>query len=476
MNLFDILPSNYFQVFSGKNREIYADSLMTLFEMLQNDEFVINKQDFIKALKDKAKFLDNFTYEDEEFDMDSANDDLLVMNSLSSKASFICKRLEETGWIDVAMDPDTFEETIVLPTYSINFLRSIYNIISDEESPYLALVHSTYSELALEDEEKDELMYSTLVRCFENTKKLKVELVTLVHSIRIFQNRLGKVFDTNKVLHEHFDLYKEKVSDRYYHPLKTFDSVSRFKRPIIKILDSWLANKQIREKLILQASSSSLTNDKEKIENEIISKINYITDAYETLNTLISSIDKEHNQYTKSSTNKILYLNNTDKTIKGHLENIFKAYAKSVNEGRGLGKILSEMQNSLYFYEQGFIDAKSVTLPILRKYRENGEPLPIVDFNEASDLIMQNFLEETRNIYTDERVYEFMNSAFGDSQDLNIKDIPLLDYDAFVCLILATIKKDDDSCFYTIEEIDNTHVKNHGYIVPNFVFHRKENY
>src|SRR5574344_436204 len=311
MNLFDIVPLNYFSIFQGKNRQIYAESLLILYELLQNDEALINKDDFLKALKDKgAALINKFDYKEEDLNDLTDDDSQFMAETLNSKASFIIRRLQETGWIDVSMDPDTFEETVVLPQYTIVYLRAINEIIGDETAPYSSLVHSTFSELKVEDEDPDELLYATLARCYENTKKLKVELITLIHSIRIFQNKLGKTFDTNNVLHSYFDIYKEKISDRYYHPLKTFDSVAKFKRPIIKILESWLQNKDIRQKLVLQASLLNETNDKKVIESEVITKINYITDTYETINNLISNIDKENNTYTKSSTNKILYLNN----------------------------------------------------------------------------------------------------------------------------------------------------------------------
>jgi hypothetical protein len=474
MNLFDIIPENFFSIFQGKNRAIYAESLITLFDLLQNDESLISKNDFIKTLKDKNKDIESFSYEGE--DLDDEEDSSLLMDTISSKASFICRRLEETGWIDIAMDPDTFDETIILPVYSIMMVRSFKDIISDEESPYLSLVHSTYSELKLEDEDQDELLYTTLDRCYNNTKKLKVELVTLVHSIRIFQNKLGKIFVTNKVLHDYFDVYKNKISDRYYHPLKTFDSVAKFRRPIIKILDGWIKDKDIRNRLIQQACIQNGTVDKKKIESDIITKINYITDTYDTINSLISSIDKEHNLYTKNSANKILYLNNTDKTIKGHLENIFKHYGiASQKAGRELGNILSGMQNCISFYDQGYIDSKSVTLPVLRKYRNEEVPLEMIDFTEVGDVMMKNFLNEAMNIYTDEKVYEFMDNVFGESEEVYSQDIPLLDYDAFVLLILATVKKDDDDCFYTIEEVGDEKIYNHGYIIPNFLFKKKQN-
>lgn len=472
MNLFDIIPENYFGLFGGKNKAIYLDSLMVLYNLLESDEAFIKKSDFIKTLRERAKELESFSYEDEE--LDATEDNSLLAETATGKASYIVKRLEETGWIDVMMDPDTFEESIIMPQYSILILKAFKDIISDEESPYMALVHSTYSELKLEDEEQDELMYATLSRCYDNTKRLKVELITINHSIRIFQNRLSKLFDTNRVLHDYFDIYKSKIVDRYYHPLKTFDSVAKFKRPIIKILDRWLNDKILREKITRQAQASNPTETREAMQADVIEKINYITDTYEKLNLTISSIDKENNAYTKSSANKILYLNNNDKTIKGHLENILKEYAKNINDPRNLRKILSKMQDSIYFYEQGYINGESLTLPILRKIREEDLPMELVSFDDAADFLMSDFMEETRLIFTDEKVYGFMELAFGDKNEINIADIPIVDTDAFICLILAVIKKDDESCFYWVEEVDKTKIHSYGYIVPNFKFIRKE--
>lgn len=471
MNLFDIVPSNYFSIFQGKNRKIYIDSLIILYSLLQNDEVIIKKNDFLNALKLREKDISSFSFEDEMLDEEEKND--LSMNNSSSKAAFIIRKLEETGWIDISMDIDNYEEVVVLPAYTISLLKTLQGIISDEEAPYIALVHSTYSELKLEDEERDELLYATLLRCYENTKRLKVELITIAHSIRIFQNRLSKIFDTNEVLHSYFDVYKNKIYDRYYHPLKTFDSVAKFKRPIIKILDGWMLDKEMREKLIYQASLVSRTNNKEEIESDLITKINYITDTYESLNSLVSSIDKENNSYTKSSTQKILYLNNTDRTIKGHLENIFKHYASNVKDSKNLVNILSSMQNSLTFYEQGYMDSSSITLPLLKKYKNDGIPMEIVNFEDADDLIMNNFLEETKNIFTDEKVLSFMEQEFGNSNMISTKDISLPNFDALICLILATVKGEDEASFYALNDLSNKDVVNNQYIVPDMEFIKK---
>ena len=66
MNLFDIIPQNYFGLFGGKNRSIYIDSLLILFNLLESDETIISKSDFLKALKEKENNLDPFENEKED--------------------------------------------------------------------------------------------------------------------------------------------------------------------------------------------------------------------------------------------------------------------------------------------------------------------------------------------------------------------------------------------------------------------------
>ncbi len=470
LKLFDTLPDNFFSVLSSKNKDIYAMALLVLYRSLQSDEMSIKKEDYIRTLKETATDLVmNFDFSEE-----GDEDDLGANPSLPSRAAFIVRRLEETGWIDIEMRTDTFEEYIALPSYSIQMLTFLNEIVSESEVAYTSLVHSTYSELKLEDEEQDEFMYATLVRVYENTKKLRSELVTLGHSIRIFQNKLGKLFTTNEVLHEHFDQYKIRISDRYYHPLKTFDSVTKFKRPILAILQKWLKDDDIRQKLAMQSMMWGTSRDKSEAEANIIEKITYIQDMYEAMNDMVAEIDEKHSEYTKSSATKIIYLNNSDKTIKGHLETIFKAYAKANSDGLGLRGILSRMQDSISLFEQGYINPDSITLPIIRKYREEGDPLPLISNpEEAGDYTMQEFLDQTRNSFTDERIYSFMETAFQGEDEIFIGDIPLPDFDAFILLILASLKKDDDSAFYSVEQNEGR-VISQGYVLPNFTFKRKE--
>ncbi|MEG2052521.1 MAG: DUF5716 family protein [Bacilli bacterium] len=470
MNLFEILPEKFFSILNGKNKNIYAGCLILLYTLINDNDLNVKRDEFVRFLKEKGIHeIELFSLEDEE-DSDSE----FTSFSVASKASFIVKHLEETGWLELELNPETFDEYIVLPTYSIRMIKTLFDITNESNEEYSSLVHSTYSELLLEDTSKDEFMYAVLCRAYENTKKLRVDLITLSHSIRIYQNRLNKIFTSNEILHSYFDNYKELVSDRLYHPIKTFDSVTRFRRPIINILNSWIKDSEKKNLLIKQGLvfSSGDINPKD-VEKTIIEKVNFICDTFDTLNGMIDDIDHRHRDYTKSSANKILYLNNTDKSVKGNLENILSSIAKNAHNTRNLRSILSLMQDSISIYENGFINSESVSLPILRKYIGDQMPLSIVDPNFAGDIMIENFLSQLSGLYTDDRIYEFMQNVFGNEDEIFIEEIPLPTYEAFILLILATIKKDDPNCFYIVNYDSKEKVKNDGYILPKLIFKRK---
>ena len=472
MRLFDFVPQNFFSILSSKNKDIYAMALIVLHKSLQTEEMSIKKEDYIRVLKEKANDIINELDLDSEEELEEDIRESLL--SVPSKIAFVVRRLEETGWIETELRTDTFDEYIILPTYSIQMLNMLNNIVSEQETAYSSMVHQTYIDLKYEDEKPDEFMYATLYRVYENTKNLKVELITLGHQIRMFQNRLGRSFTTNDILHDHFDEYKVRISDKLYHPLKTFDSVTKFKRPIINILQKWLRDEEIRSRIVMQAIMYGRNKAKDEVEADIIEKINYICDMYEQINLMVAEIDDKHSEYTKSSATKIIYLNNSDKSIKGHLETIFKAYAKANMDGKGLANILSNMQQSINVTHQGFIDPESITLPIIRNARIDYEPMQIINTaEEAGDYMMEAFLREAESSYTDEMIYEFMQRAFQGQDELLISEVPLPNFEAFVLVILGTLKKDDDKCFYEVIQEEGKLVSQ-GYVLPNIKFKRKE--
>lgn len=477
MNLFSKIPDNFFSILSSKNKHIYGLALVTLYETLILYHNKIRKSDYIDLLKSRGENEISTLIIEDDFYND--NLDLVYEPTLMGKANMIVKRLVDTGWIVLDSDIKTGCEYILIPSYSISMLKLVYELLQDNEAKYVSYVHSTYADLQMEDENQDEFMYRTLVNAYNKTRDLELEVTKLDHSIRVFHKQLGNIFSPNEVLLQHFDIAREDVVDPIYHPLKTNDSIILFNGPISTILKRWLNYTEVREKLINQALNfnHSLKN-KEEAERDIIKKINYIQDTYAKLSLEMEDIDKAQSSYTKATTEKIVYLNNADKSIKGKLETIFLAIAKEVNKvepGKNSRELAKSLTNSIMLYQQGYIDSDSLTKPYRRNEKYEGDPMALDDFeHEPNEGLMQSLID-IYDQYSDEKIMDFMEKAFKDHKEIDVSNISVKNVEDFIMVILGTVRSDSRSSFYNFirpEPLERV-LKEEKFDMPKYQYQRK---
>ena len=136
MSLFTILPNNFFSILASKNKEIYAEALLLLFQSIEDNDLLIKKSEYIRNLKDRLTEVSSHLVIDVEDDPDDEEE----MINHADKASFIVRRLEECGWIDVEINPENFEEYIALPSYSIHVLNLLNNLIKESTADRKSVV------------------------------------------------------------------------------------------------------------------------------------------------------------------------------------------------------------------------------------------------------------------------------------------------------------------------------------------------
>ncbi len=475
MNLFNKIPDNFFSILSSKNKNIYGLAIVTLYDCLTLYHNRIRKSDFLDLLKNRGEGLvKNLIIEEEDYD----DKTLIYEPTLQGKYNLIVKRLVDTGWIILDQDIKSGVEYILIPSYSMSMLKIVYEFVSDNETQYVSNVRSTYADLQYEDENQSDYMYRALVNAVNKTRDLELEVTKLDHSIRVFHKQLANMFSPNEVLNQHFDIAREDVVDPIYHPLKTNDSIILYNGPISSILKRWLNTEEVFNKIVSQALvlNSSLRS-KEEAQSDVIKKINYIQDTYNKLTEEMSDIDKAQSNYTKATTEKVIYLNNSDKTIKGKLETIFLSLAKVINgEANGYPNIVKDINNSLLFYQQGYIDSDSLTKPYRRNERYEGEPMAIDDFEqEANEGLMQSLLQ-IMDAYSDEKIMDFMANAFKDENEIDVKKIPVKSVEDFIMVILGTVKADSRSSFYDFVRPDELEylTKEEKYEMPNYQYVRRK--
>ncbi|KUK36189.1 MAG: Uncharacterized protein XD66_1101, partial [Thermacetogenium phaeum] len=335
MGLFQVIPENLFSLLSSKNKETYLDGLFVLHRAYKQ-EMILTKDQVVSMLISEL--------EDKIMEMDLEGEEMVPERNLSALAHFLIRKFHQTGWIALEYATDSFEEQITLYDYSIKILNTLHDLLDTTPREYNSLVYSTYSLLKTANEERDMYTYNALIQAYKNTNSLVDELKSLLNNIRRYHQALLDQTEVKGILKEHFDSFKEMIEDKIYHPLKTFDSVPRFKAPIINILKVWLADPAMLDLLVTSARRRRQDKDEDALLEETIVMIEEIIGVYEGIDILLKEIDRKKAAYTRASVEKMEYLLNTDRSIKGKLVEILKAAGEKGEESR-LQQMMQESLN-----------------------------------------------------------------------------------------------------------------------------------
>jgi hypothetical protein len=475
LELFDRLPKNFFAVFSRKYKGVYAFALLVLFDCLKLYKSHIKKSDYLAALRSKGSGV--FSSFDPRSDAaDDGEADEAVSSEgeddLGQKTNYLLRKLVANGWILVEKNPQDGIEYVYVPSYAIKTLEFLSSLSSDD-SVYVPLLHQTFSELSLEEHEQDDYMFRSLLSALKNANELELNTTLLYHSICVAQNELTTVLDPNEALRQHFDLFRDEVGDKIYHPMKTYDSLNLYALPVISILKDWQRNPELVAKLAHQAENDALYKDKKY--EVILAQVNQLLqnaiDAFATLSGSFSEIDKVNATYIQAVQKKVAYLSSADKTVDGKLRSILQAFARERKANDET--LVSEAGEGLGTFHQGYLNSSSFLPPYSRNEREDFEPLAFENDEGPSDESMRGFLEEQVNKFSGEAVNAYFAEAFGKKKSITSEQMSVRDFDELSLFILGTIRGNDPASPFDQEELAPL-TKNGTYELPLYRFDKKE--
>jgi hypothetical protein len=488
--LFDRIPEDLFAPLSRKYKSIYSFALVCLYQCLRLYKTDIRKSDYINLLKGQGEELMSlFSVETDQLDDKDEDEkvepEMAIQSSdqdavLGAKVSYIVRKLSKCGWFILSKNPKTGIEYLYLPAYSIQMLKLINDLTSDIGS-YLPLVHQTYAELKMEDEKEDDYMYRSLLNAQTNADSLEMSVTLLRQQICVFGNRLTSVLDPNVALKQHFDEYRVDIADRYYHPMKTFDSLGLYSQPTIAILSRWLGSERILSLLVKEAKAEPGNQEKPEADlvKEIIHLIQTIIDVLSRLSDAFNEIDKANANYTEAVQRKVNYLSSTDKTVKGKIDRIILALATEIKGNPALKyeelPTVQKVNDSLLLSRQGYLDSQSLTMPFNRKQIEMSEPLPMEDafYPEEQAEMMNNLLDDELNRYSDRTIIEFIEDNMKGKEVMRTNEIPIQDTDHLVLMILGTLKAMLGLIPYEATKVSDR-IEYAGFYMPLYEFRRKE--
>ena len=283
------------------------------------------------------------------------------------------RKLKGTGWIEAEFEARRFEEHITIPDYAVAVMNLLYDLSTERIRESNSYVYATHAALSNAKDNPD-YVYQALQSAWNNTVNLVDELKSLFNNIRRYYARIAGEDNVNTMLAAHFDEYKTKIIDTVYYPLKTMDSVPRFKHAIVSILNIWLVSEEMQDSIVQQGLKRRVFENEEDGREQMFSMINYIVDTYDGIEEMLSAIDRRHTEYVNASVDHIRYLMNSDRGVKGKLIELLRASRDK--------DILEVMADHLTVYRHQFFDDKSLYAEAKRTKREMGPPLPVANREE----------------------------------------------------------------------------------------------
>ena len=459
MKLFERIPDKFFSILTSGKKELYVEALFVLRQAFKT-ELVIRRDNLTSMLMDSLE--DSILQADFSEEAEETGAERAEMDGLSGKAHLLLRKLKDSGWLEVEYERGSFDENITIPDYAIEVIELLYDLSSERVREYNSYVYATYAALQNSRENPDYL-YQALQAAYQNTVKLVDELKLLFNNIKRYHQRITDQLDVNDLLAEHFDRYKEQIVDTIYYPLKTIDSVPRFKYAILSVLNDWLLDDKIISDIVEQGISRHIFSDEDSGREEVLSMINSIADTYDSIEGMITDIDRKHVEYTSASIDRIRYMMNADRSSKGKLVELLKHVGKK--------EIYSEMNRAVQAYRHSYMDMQSLYDRVKRTIKTEGRPLPLQEREEDLDLV-QSFLSDVRKQYSNRKIDEYIDGCFKGRTEFCTEDLTMERPEEFILFLMGTLRGREKSAGYRTEFGDGN-VDCQGYSLPRIRFVKK---
>lgn len=266
-------------------------------------------------------------------------------------------------------------------------------------------------------------------------------------------------------------LYAFFMDNKAWSSQGTLDSVPRFRTPILKILGGWMADHSLRERMSEQAIVRGRYQTKEEAQEGIILIVGEITDTYERLDEMLQEIDRKNSAYTRASMEKMQYLLNSDRSIKGEIVDLLLGLA--IEKDSKTGHLSEQMSNAVQLFKQGYMTLAPSTCGKPRRKKNESDPLDVGEPDEdTGEEVPKDFIDKAKKSYSHQRVMNFMREVMKGKDVISSAEIPLSGDEEFILLMLASLKGTDKNTFYTVEFFED-YLQNNSYRIPRMRFIRQ---
>ena len=466
MRVFDIIPNNFFNLLSGKNKSIYINCLLELFRVYEQGSILGMDKDLARQVI--IDYLDINPLDEELEEIDTETE-----LSNRDRANQILRRLEKTEWIDIDVN-NNYEEILNFRDYAITIIEALKDIANDsyyndEEEGHefrgyiytvYSLLNSDYGEYAmvLDQVYKNTLAFVREIRKLDSRLKFYIKSIVDNSEIKDLINLLVN--------------YKVELVDKAYRRLKTSDNINKYRADIVKKLEEIQEDKMIME-ILAKDHLIKNHNNYDLVMMKANKKIDDIIDIYNSISYIIDEIDEKNKVYVNTTIAKIKFLLSDDENVISKLTKILHFTAENIKENKtkkamGIIKPLFTLSTYQEISKDSIYTPRGIYKRIESQFLEEN------DINLEKSL-QDEFYKEFEINYSEDVIEKYLNEYFIENHLIKASDIvnDNMSDEAILRLLYILVYAGDEMNYY-INPLGKK-IRNQRFTIDDFEIIKGEN-
>ncbi len=409
-NLFSVLPKDFFKPLNSKYKDQYADCLLAIYNSYKTEiSYGVEREAVVSTLTDYF----NTRTDDISFD-----DDNSFEKDSRSKAQKTINYLKDCGWLDFEEEKN-YQQNVVLTEQAVPFIRTMNDVIKNEETEYQGLISQIHAVLQNED------LYSKpyqfiLKNVVNSTEQLVSSLKKLNISIKKHIDKQTK----NKELSEIFSLfsvYNEEIVSKSLYRLKTSENIGKFRQSIKINLDKMLSEPKILKDLVEGYMEIEQETDSDFAKDKIIEMIIDVKSAFENLDKIIDDIDRKNNHYMKNAASRAKFELTSGTNQEGKINAILRYLTEFSDEDENIP------DNFFNIFVQKFVSEESIKKIPEKKTYEEVASISAAETLTAEERALKKQLlldKQMARIYR-KKIEAFVLECLGEKNYIFASEIPI---------------------------------------------------
>jgi len=447
-NLFDRIPTTFFNPLAAQGAPVYAAVLLCLFAETQRHQQPLSRELAVNLVADILVDMDDTP----TLDSASAPEAALLTeqpaaDDLPARAGGVLRYLAACGWLRVETQGD-FTIAYTMPAHAFRLLSVLQELASNEPPRLRGMICAIHDLLQAARQENGD--YVRLREAHYQTRYLLQALKELQHNIGEHIQQVLEQLQARDVLEQVFTSYRDQIVDHAYHQLRTTDHVSRFRPGILNALGSMDDAEQV-EHLAQQMRMRGEVESVAEAVDLLSAGIREVRDHFEWLDRLLTTIDTRHSQFVDSAVRSVEHQLTAGSTTSGQLHALISHLLTEV-PGRTGAPLPAEYDPLVSLFALELIDADSPAPPTRAAVPFTPEPVaPTPPSEEQIRAAHAYTLQQMNRAISRERVRRYAAGLLRDRDELPAAELPLTSPDDLPLLIYLR-SYGDGSLGYRVDE------------------------